>query len=153
MGRNALAAGLVKVEGLTPLRAEPIRRSISVCVRPSASRVTASRAPISSNEVGSGIAFPAVRRIFNTETNFAARRSVEACRRMPVPVSLIEPHVAGLRSSGGKLLGETQPSPASAGLFCVLLSDFLDIATNFPARRFVSGLPPMPEPSFVSILW
>ena len=30
----------------------------------------------------------------DTETNFATQRSVVACRRMPVPVSLVEPHVA-----------------------------------------------------------
>src|SRR4051812_37784657 len=35
----------------------------------------------------------------------------------------------------------------------VLSCRIFNTETNFSARRFVSGLPPMPEPSFVSILW
>jgi hypothetical protein len=49
------------------------------------------------------------------ETNGSSRRSVVACRRIPVPVSLIEPHVAGLRTSGDKSSFEHQLSPAFHG--------------------------------------
>jgi hypothetical protein len=52
--------------------------------------------------------------------------------------------LTALRQSG-KLLGP-QLSPASAGFFWRLLVGDADTATNFPARRFVSGLPPMLEP-------
>jgi hypothetical protein len=81
---------------------------------------------------------PAERRPPDTETNFPARRFVVASRRMPVPVSLIEPHCSGVRRQVFHL--EPQLSPVSAALFCIPLSSFQH-RNQFRGSAFCRGLP------------
>jgi hypothetical protein len=108
-------------------------RSISACVRPSAFRVTAKRAPISSNEVGSGIVSSACP-VGCSRQKPISRLDVSsvACRRCLRPPLLSIPLVGGLGREAASPHQALTLSPASAGLFSCCRVGF---ATQKPTPR------------------
>ena len=91
----------------------------------------------------------------DTETNFATQRSVVACRRMPVPVSLFEPHFAGLRREAASSFGSSRLSAASYGgafsvAVCAMMhwacwSAFAELATKLGEDPIRPGKPALPR--------
>src|SRR6476646_3417400 len=117
-------------------------RSISACVRPSAFRVTAKRAPISSNEVGSGIVSSACP-VGCSSQKPISRLDVSsvACRRCLRPPLLSIPLVGELGREAASPHQALTLSPLRQGFFRAAGSA-LRHRNQLLGSKFCRGLPP-----------